>query len=276
MVFRFASWNVRNSAGSEKLLSLIEKQKPDLLALQEVNPKFHVKLAQTRNFAWSACSLTLRPPSASEPSDPKRGCSLFGRSPFVLSWLSLLNDVWCPEQSLIADLQCLAGGITACSFHTPPGASHKIGKSKYLRGVATWLARRDLATVFGVDANAPKTDHPDIAQNDWWRPGEPELLGSPQGKPPRRLHNLEDTFRTYLAANPDELAKIQHERPNGPLAVSYDRGHKGKKVPCRYDFIYATPDISVKGVSYLYDESWDAGSDHGMVIADLELRERPT
>jgi endonuclease/exonuclease/phosphatase family protein len=274
MNFRFVSWNVRNIGGGvegDRLVSLIEKQKPDLVALQEVNPKFHVRLASAGNFAWSACSLTLRRPSAGEPSDRKRGCSIFGRGPFVLSWLSLLNDVWCPEQTLVADLHCPAGPLVACSFHTPPGASHGDKKSRFLRAIAEWLALREFRTVFGVDANAPKTDHPNITQNEWWRPGEPELLGSPQGKAPRRLHKLEDTFRTYLAANPDEMSKTQSERPNGPLAVSYDRGHKGKKALCRYDFIYATPDISAKRVSYLYSESRDAGSDHGMVMADLEF-----
>jgi len=53
----------------------------------------------------------------------------------------------------------------------------------------------------------------------------------------------------------------------GPLATSYKR--HGKK--CRYDFIYATPDIGIKNVRYLYDESRAAGSDHAMVVADLEI-----
>src|SRR6266568_419908 len=123
MNFRFASWNVRNISGSaegDRLLGLIRKQKPDLLALQEVNPKFHLKLASAGEFGWSACSLTLRPPSAGEPNDRKRGCSLFGRSPFVLSWLSLLHNVGFPEQTLVAELHCPAGALVACSFHTPP------------------------------------------------------------------------------------------------------------------------------------------------------------
>ncbi len=73
---------------------------------------------------------------------------------------------------------------------------------------------------------------------------------------------------------PAHDATAKQERPCGPLAVSYDRGHKGKKVPCRYDFVYATPDISVKKVSYLYEESQKAGSDHGMVLTVLDISER--
>jgi exonuclease III len=61
----------------------------------------------------------------------------------------------------------------------------------------------------------------------------------------------------------------------GSFAWSANRGRKGKDVYCRYDFIYATPDISVRKVSYPHVESWDAGSDHSMVVADLELPDKP-
>lgn len=181
MNFRFASWNVRNIGEGREgdgLLRLIEKQKPDLLALQEVNPKFHVKLATMGSFAWSACSLTLRRPSKGDASDRKRGCSIFGRSPFVLSWLRLLDDVGFPEQTLVANLHYPTGELVACSFHTPPGASHKDKKSRFLRAIAEWMAPRKSGTVFGIDANAPKTDHPNITQNEWWRDGERELTKS--------------------------------------------------------------------------------------------------
>ena len=59
-------------------------------------------------------------------------------------------------------------------------------------------------------------------------------------------------------------------RPDGPLAVSYIRGNKRKYTPSRYDFIYATKDIGVINVKYLYDEAIEAGSDHALVLAELE------
>lgn len=40
---------------------------------------------------------------------------------------------------------------------------------------------------------------------------------------------------------------------------------------CRYDFIYASPAISVLDIKYLYEESVQAGSDHAAVTALLEM-----
>jgi len=40
---------------------------------------------------------------------------------------------------------------------------------------------------------------------------------------------------------------------------------------CRYDSIRVSPRISVKDVRYLYEEAVQAGSDHALVIADIEL-----
>lgn len=67
--------------------------------------------------------------------------------------------------------------------------------------------------VFGIDANTPKTDHPDISRNEWWWEDEPLLLG------PKPLHDLQDAYRLFLEANPAELARVVAARPTGPLAV---------------------------------------------------------
>jgi hypothetical protein len=67
------------------------------------------------------------------------------------------------------------------------------------------------------------------------------------------------------------MAKIVKLRPDGPLAVSYRRGQGERRLDCRYDAIYATPDIAVRRVSYLYREAVSIGCDHALVIADLDL-----
>lgn len=112
-----------------------------------------------------------------------------------------------------------------------------------------------------MDANTPRTDHPDIKQNEWWWRDEPLLLGA------QPLHHLQDALRTWLTAHPTEAERLYALRPHGPLAISHKRGHK--KISSRYDFIYTTPDFTVTHVEYLYDEAIKAGSDHALVIADL-------
>jgi hypothetical protein len=122
--------------------------------------------------------------------------------------------------------------------------------------------------VFGIDANCPKTDHPEIRRNEWWWEDEALLLGATP------LHQLRDVFRVYLAANPNELTAALAARPNGPLAVSHVRGNRRKMTECRYDFIYATADVAVDKVVYEFDESIRSVSDHALVIADLVVQWR--
>jgi hypothetical protein len=45
--------------------------------------------------------------------------------------------------------------------------------------------------------------------------------------------------------------------------------------PCRYDFLFVTPDVLVASIHYLYREVVGAPvtlSDHALVVADVEAR----
>jgi hypothetical protein len=122
-------------------------------------------------------------------------------------------------------------------------------KPQTLKVIARWLTLQPTPLIFGIDANCPKTDHPDISQNERWWDDEPLLLG---GTP---LHGLRDVFRVYLESNPAELARVIAARPAGPLAVSYIRGNRRTMTECRYDFIYATPDVEVRSVDYIFNKA---------------------
>jgi len=71
--------------------------------------------------------------------------------------------------------------------------------------------------------------------------------------------------------HPAELKRRVQYYPNGPLADSYHRGRRGKYLRCRYDSIRVSPGISVTDVRYLYEEAVQAGSDHALVVAEIEL-----
>lgn len=270
MKFRFALWNTnyRANGDGQRLIHLINSVHPHVVALVEVNPKFHAELARQKTFTWSASSLSLRPPGPGDGEDRKRDCSIFGRPPFSLSALYLVPEINFPEQTIVAELESPDGGLRVCGSHTPPGATHKEKKPKYLRRMAEWLETQNSRTIFAIDANTPKRDCADIRDNEWWWPeDEPLLLGSPEGPAPRRVHKLEDTYRVYLS----QVRGPRQAKTDEPLAVSYIRGHGDKAIKCRYDFICATPDISVEKVEYVDKASWHGLSDHAMVVADLEV-----
>ena len=188
---------------------------------------------------------------------------MFGADRFKFQSCYLVPRLAFPERTLVATVESRGTYITVCSFHIPPGANWREVKTRALKAIARWLPLQPSPLIFGIDANCPKTDHPDIQKNEWWRDGEPLLLG---GSP---LHRLRDVFRAHLEHNPDERARIVAARPNGPLAVSHVRGNRRTMTECRYDFIYATPDVRVERVRYMFDNMIRAVSDHALVIADL-------
>jgi hypothetical protein len=127
-----------------------------------------------------------------------------------------------------------------------------------------WAAVHGRFTVFGIDANSPKVDHPDIDQNVYTRDEVQleRLLHDPRRAP----HQLRDVFRRYLEDRPLELDEIRRERPTGPLAVS----HVTLGGPRRFDFVFASPDLRPLSVSDRGDALADKLSDHAPVVVDLE------
>jgi hypothetical protein len=188
---------------------------------------------------------------------------VFGQQPFRLRKYYLLEDAPLPERTLVVEVDVADDPFTVCSFHAPPGVNWKALKPQSLVALARWLSTRQGPLLVGMDANTPKTDHPDIHQNEWWWKEEPLLLGA------QPLHHLHDALRVWLAAHPSEAEQLYALRPRGPLAISHRRGHT--KTPCRYDFISTTPDFTPTSIDYLYNEAIQAGSDHALVVADLQL-----
>lgn len=264
MNIRFVSWNIHMKNHIKPLVELLHGISADLVALQEVTVRAYQQLAESKMFAWSTFSLDLRPPQANEDLGRRLGCALLGQASFHYKSSFLLEEAPLPERALITEVETLTGPLTLCSFHTPPGATWKEKKPESLVALAKWLANRQTRVIVGMDANAPKSDRPDIEQNEWFWEKEPLMLGA------QPLHVLRDSLRIWLSTHPLEAAHLLANSPQGPLAVSYNRGW-GKRVfiPCRYDFIYITPDFGVSEVRYLYEEAIQAGSDHALVVADL-------
>lgn len=62
-----------------------------------------------------------------------------------------------------------------------------------------------------------------------------------------------------------------HERPDGPREVSYVEQRANPAVHRRYDIVMADNALGVREVRYRYRDAIEAGSDHGIVEATLNL-----
>jgi endonuclease/exonuclease/phosphatase family metal-dependent hydrolase len=263
MTFRFGSWNVNRRRLTADHVDLLSRAGCDVVALQEVSAEFHAALASQPLFHWSVSSFSLRAPGPTEGRARRMGCSIFGRSPFRLVAAGVLAHLAFPERTVVIVAETDTSPFTFASFHTPPGANWGEIKPATLKAIAEWLAERQGRVVMGIDANAPKVDHPNPDESEWWWDDEALLLG------PSPRHPLREVLRVFLEDRPDIMASLRAERPRGPLATSHFRGRGVKRTACRYDFIYASSHFAVDEVTYLMDEAVKAGSDHALVIAQL-------
>ncbi len=266
MKFLFGSWNLNAFTGGAKRVKFLNRLQPDLIALQEVNEDLFDTVSGSGLFDWGVWSINKRRPEPAEGKERTLGCAVLGREPFEVRDFELIWTAPFPERTVCADVSGPDGKFLCCSFHAPPGVTHKEKKPQSFVAIADWLADRSQPIVFGFDANTPKWDRPDLNKSAWHWEDEPVLVG------PEPRHDLKDAFRVYLNQNPAIANAIRTLRPDGPLEVSYVRGRGQTKYLCRYDFIYVSDEFRVETVAYHYNEAVRAGSDHAVVMASLDLQ----
>ncbi len=266
---RFFTWNLNGASGdrANRLVDLLAEEVgdgPALVALQEVKPPTSRALEASGLFDWLVNSLEIRAPGPFDCGSRKLGCVVAGRGNVELLEGDVLWRLPLPERSAIARARWNGTELDAISYHSLAGSGFKAGKGVAYRTLLETLAAREKPMLLGLDANTPKLDHPDEARSEFWWPAHEPLVLGPPGE---RRHDLSDAFRLWLSANPDALARISRERPDGPLAVTHRRG--AKNIPCRYDQVWVSPEWSVESVQHLTEASFEAGSDHALVSVDV-------
>jgi exonuclease III len=271
MQLRFLTWNVNGASGdrARRLIDLLAAEiadGPALAALQEVKPATFVALEASADFKWLVYSLDFRAPGDFDRGNRKLGCVVAGRGDVELQGGDVLWRLPLPERSAIARVRWNGTELDAISYHSLTGSGYKAGKGVAYRALLETLAARERPMLLGLDANTPRVDHPDEVRSEfWWPTHEPRVLGPWH----ERRHDLTDAFRLWLSAHPDVMARVTAEHSEGPLAVTHLRG--AKEIPCRYDQVWVSPECKVEEVRHLTEESFEAGSDHALVSADLRL-----
>jgi endonuclease/exonuclease/phosphatase family metal-dependent hydrolase len=263
MNLRFATWNINNRKYSKKHEDFIKALGIDILALQECSQDFFTNAMVSGLYSSCSYSLDLRTPLPEEGMSRRLGCAILSNRKICST--KLVESVDFLERTLVCEIDCESKQLLACSFHMPPGVSWGRVKPETFIKLSEWLSSNTGTTVAGMDANAPKSDMPNLEDNEWWWDEEPLFLGK------EAFHSLKDSYRIFLEQNPDIRNQVVKENPKGPLAISHVRGRGKNRTPCRYDFVLVSPDISVDKVQYLYDESVEAGSDHALVLADVKF-----
>jgi len=262
MRLRIVSWNVRGMPRPADQLELLADQHADILLLQDVGPSAVHAVVDSR--LWDHVADTWSLPHPPGTIIRRGGCLIAATDDWVLTPALPTPDELPSVRTLAVTTVHTGSALTLLSCYSPtntgPGRKQRPG---YFNTLAAWLSTVSAPVVLGMDANGPSIDHPDIEQSRWWTKEEALLLGAGA--------QTKDVLRLWYADHPAELKRRAQYYPNGPLADSYHRGRRGKYLRCRYDSIRVSPGIGVTDVRYLYEEAVRAGSDHALVVADIDL-----
>lgn len=249
MDVRVVDWNVNGWHTIKRdQIELIRSFSPDVVMLQEVTQQsFEALLAA--DLGEGVIAKNFLPEGhrgAAKGSLVQFWAALFVRSDWRMTKARVLADLPSPERSVVARVDGPVRFLAA-SLAVPPGVTWFERKREQGEQIARWMDSRRHPVVAGIDRNGPKTED-DSGGVTQWPHDSPRLVQ------PGHLRHVQDVYRA-----------------TGGPAVSFRRGHGERQTPCRYDAIYASRAFVVKDVQYVYDEAIAAGSDHGLVFAELEL-----
>jgi hypothetical protein len=243
-------------------LGLLADQHADILLLQDVGPSA-VRAVESSHL-WADVADTWSLPHPPGAIIRRGGCLIAVSSGWVLGSALPIPGIL-PSNRALAVIATYGGAVlTILSCYAPTNIGlGRQGRPGYFSALTAWLSAVPAPVVLGMDANGPRVDHSDIEQSKWWTQEEALVLGAGT--------RTSDVLRLWYADHPAELKRRARYYPNGPLADSYHRGRRGKYLRCRYDSIRVSPGINVTDVRYLYEEAVRAGSDHAVVITDIDL-----
>ncbi len=279
---RVVSWNIANRVGDAarrqgEFLANLDPH-PDLVMLQEVNRRSIELVTEHAGLDWVRLAVDVRVAETTDTPVRQRGVALAG-SGQPPGTAEILHDIPLPERTVHALVQLDGVPVRAASYHAPPGVSWFEKKPLQAVSFARWLATIDTPAIFGADANTPLIDHPDFERTrTHWHTGERHLEGEPGDDllwAATKVHHLDDALRRWLRQHPDRAAEIAATNPDGPLAISHRTAKRrtAPGTPRRFDSIWVTEHFAVDDITYPYEDSLAAGSDHAAVIADLTLRD---
>ncbi len=282
-MIRVINWNVsyQGSASSkvELLLKIISETiegHPCLVALQEVTKSDYLELADAGLFSRHAYSLSYRKTGKFESNNRGLGCLIGVSGDIEIINSSLMDRALFPERALCAKVRLWDWEFEAISFHSLTGVAFKKGKAAHFAVLADYLHHsKGKPLILCCDLNEPEVDHHDLNNVECF-----DQLGD-KGKyasyilKPAGIHDLQDAFRLWLIDNHEEYHGIREVQSEEeilevlPLAVSHILVSGKKK---RYDYIMISPHFKVSSITYRFDDAIRAGSDHAVVVADLDWK----
>jgi endonuclease/exonuclease/phosphatase family metal-dependent hydrolase len=262
-----ATWNLlfrpAGEGAARRKLGYLAQGRWDIACLQELNPATS-KLIRD-DYRWDFVNgLELSYEHVGHWKYP-HASAIVARNGWRLNGGVLVAETPTPGRGVAASAVKDDISFTVMSWHAPYATRGLIAhKMDGYRAIVAAIQQVGGPLVVGLDSNH-------------WSPGneldlpEPPAAGDRYENEKRFFsrvpgHRLRDAFIQYLRRNPAVYEDAVRSRPNGPLAVTYIRAGTED----RFDYIFTSEDFVPVDMTHDYDGAERAGSDHALVVADLE------
>lgn len=263
---RLLSWNISYQNHVISKIELIKKYLKDdmVIVLMEVVEKDYFILKQAfENSFHISYSLDLRKPSAFDTRSRKLGVVILVSKAYQMEAFDVLNRTPFPDRTGYVMFSKEGHHIKLLGLHSITGVDYKKTKSIQFYSFAESIdsIKPDIVC---MDINEPNVDHPNIKDIEF-HSNKDSGNGAKTFFYEMYQHNLQDTLRQV-----SQSLTI-------PLTVSYKTNKNSsldnEKFYKRYDYIFVNINkYNIENVTYLYEESIKAGSDHAMIMCDVTLK----
>ncbi len=265
MELKVVSWNLDGwHTIHEGQLALLDSTGADIALLQEVTP---ASLQLLREAGWtgqSALELVADGHTERGGRSPRFACAVLARRQVTLGPAMLVKDAPSPVRACAAEAHLEGFRFLAVSAALPPGSmwgrAAKVGQADALTRA---VQAAELPAVIGMDRNGPRTEAWEASETRWWPEDSPGVFVADAE------HGCRDVLDVWFQDNPAPADAARRARPDGSREVSYVEKRATPPFPRRYDVILVSDAFYPTRVRYRYDESIEAGSDHGLVEATL-------
>jgi exodeoxyribonuclease-3 len=252
---KVATWNVNGiRARQAQLLEWIERERPDVVCLQEIKAAHDQLTFELRDIEgyWGHW----------HGGKGYSGVALLIARAFAPSGPSVMHPVFDFEQRVCAaTLPTPGGDVTFASIYVPNGGKDYPAKMRFLEGIETWVAEAQVkgtTLVLCGDLNVARTDldiHP--------KERKPNQVGA---RPDERA-----LFEQILAHDLVDVGRAL-DPTNENLFTWWApwRNLKARNIGWRIDYVLATSWLAAKARRITVQREVGT-SDHGPVLADFDV-----
>ena len=258
MQLRVIDWNISYAGDIKRKVDYLSTvlRENAIVMLQEVKPHAYDYISSILSNEYELFySLNYRKPSRFDSDARKLGVLILVPKVIDVVTSGVIERSPFPDRTMFVTL--LKGGkeIKVLALHSLTGCGYYRTKSVQYDSFAEFVDMY-CPDIIGIDANEPQVDHYDIKQMKFFDngPGAKHFFDG--------LGDIEVTD-AYVSAN-----GIDKYQDGYPLAKSHSIRRKGA---VRYDFVFVNNTYTVNSLEYKYDDAVHAGSDHAIIIGEIEI-----